>query len=338
MEGRLDLCTDTAALGPRLWQRSCSSWHVAACVSRFCDPPRWLLWLQPHLRPTHRWEALDRSLRRVDAVLNEAARSTGLELDRVCDGSVGGMLGGLTQMPPSLEQHYRTPFEVEAPDEVVIGDEDCTAAGRKHQAPSPGGVGRPSQQERLSGSPRSSGCADHNSLPEDPPQSPADSLRHPQMQERSEHGSPSCSVRQATVAASLAGDVAEASPRHTPREEWTLTISSGSSQEASPRQTPEVDSHHQAPAEACAVQSQPEPDLALAEATAVGTEPDPDVWFEVSPNTGRVHLHAAADGTEPFGLSIPIRSLLARNDPEPVLEELFKAVKSRSGALATLPA
>lgn len=40
-------------------------------------------------------------------------------------------------------------------------------------------------------------------------------------------------------------------------------------------------------------------------------------------------MHAAADGSEPFGLSIPVRALLARNDPELLLEELVKAVESR---------
>ena len=48
----------------------------------------------------------------MDAVLNEAARSTGLELDRVCDGCDGGMLGGLTQMPPPpLERARHTRFD-----------------------------------------------------------------------------------------------------------------------------------------------------------------------------------------------------------------------------------
>ena len=67
----------------------------------------------------------------------------------------------------------------------------------------------------------------------------------------------------------------------------------------------------------------------LADAAPSTADPDPEVWFEVSPNTGRVHLHAAADGAAPLGLSIPFRALLARNDPQPVLEELVRAVTSR---------
>ena len=75
----------------------------------------------------------------------------------------------------------------------------------------------------------------------------------------------------------------------------------------------------------------------MADADAEGAAPaddpdqdaDVDVWFEVSPNTGRVHLHAAPDGRSPLGLSLPVRALLARNDPAPLLEELVAAVESR---------
>ena len=54
-----------------------------------------------------------------------------------------------------------------------------------------------------------------------------------------------------------------------------------------------------------------------------------DVWFEVSPNTARVHLHAAPDGSSPLGLSLPVRALLARNEPAPLLQELVAAVQDR---------
>ena len=67
----------------------------------------------------------------------------------------------------------------------------------------------------------------------------------------------------------------------------------------------------------------------LATAARGSAQPDPDVWFEVSPNTGRVHLHVAVDGSEPLGLNIPVRALLARKEPQPLLEELVKAINSR---------
>ncbi len=77
--------------------------------------------------------------------------------------------------------------------------------------------------------------------------------------------------------------------------------------------------------------------MAAEDADAAGAAPsdgvfadaDEDVWFEVSPNTARVHLHAAPDGRSPLGLSVPVRALLARNEPAPVLEELVTAVRNR---------
>lgn len=95
-----------------------------------------------------RWESLDRSLRRVDAVLNMAARSTGLELDRVCDGSTGGMLGGLTQMPPpplELRHHAESPERM--PDEALCGDAGGVL-GRESPALPMEDVYRSSQQEQ----------------------------------------------------------------------------------------------------------------------------------------------------------------------------------------------
>ena len=280
-----------------------------------------------------RWEALDRSLRRVDAVLNEAARSTGLELDRVCDGSLG-MLGGLTQMPPPLEQHHHSAFTDEVPDKVVTNDDDGEAGACTQQAPSSGGVGFASQPDQQSDSPCSSDCEGPGVLTQKPPQPPADSPRSPARKEQSQHDSPSHDVRQASIAPSPDEDATQDSPRHTPREEWTQEdVISISSQEASPRQTPDTDSLLQTSVEVYDVRSPPQPEFALAEAASSSAEQDPEVWFEVSPNTGRVHLHAVADGSEPFGLSVPVRALLARNDPEPLLEELVRAVESRSVTL-----
>ena len=285
---------------------------------------------------TRRWEALDRSLRHVDAVLNEAAQSTGLELDRVCDGSAGGMLGGLTQMPPSPMLLRHAPFmdkslqaAVTNDDEAVISDDDDdgAAAEFEQQAPTPGGVCCMGQRDRHSGSPCSSGggCADTSA--QDPPHFTADSPRHSPRAERSQNISSSRSRRQAGAGASMEEDIT--SPRHTPREEWSQGSDSSSVQEVSPP----PDSDHQASVEDCIDLSHSQPMPAPAEATSGVAEPDPDIWFEVSPNTGRVHLHAAADGAAPFGLSIPVRALLARNDPEPLLEELVKAVESRSGTV-----
>ena len=263
----------------------------------------------------------------MDAVLNEAARSTGLELDRVCDGSLG-MLGGLTQMLPPLEQHHHSGFTQEGPAEVLTHDDDGAAAECIPKEPSSGGGGCTSQQERPSDVPSSSDCEGHGVLTQDPPQSPLASSRDSAKKEQSQHDSPGHDVQQASVAPSSDQDATQDSPRHTPREEWTQdVISISSSQEASPRPTPQTDSLPQASVDVCDVRSPPEPVCAPAEESCA--EPDPEVWFEVSPNTGRVHLHAAADGSEPFGLSIPVRALLARNDPELLLEELVKAVESR---------
>lgn len=50
----------------------------------------------------------------------------------------------------------------------------------------------------------------------------------------------------------------------------------------------------------------------------------PQVWFEVSGNTSRVHLHAAPDGTAPLRLSLPMEALLVGDSPP--LEELLQAV------------
>ena len=50
----------------------------------------------------------------------------------------------------------------------------------------------------------------------------------------------------------------------------------------------------------------------------------PQVWFEVSANTSRLHLHAAADGSAPLRLSLPLESLLVGDSPP--LEELLQAV------------
>ena len=58
-------------------------------------------------------------------------------------------------------------------------------------------------------------------------------------------------------------------------------------------------------------------------------EPEAEVWFEVSGTTGRVHLHAAADGSAPLGLSLPAETLLARSGASPVLEELLDVVDKR---------
>ena len=33
-------------------------------------------------------------------------------------------------------------------------------------------------------------------------------------------------------------------------------------------------------------------------------------WFEVSAHSSRVHLHTAADGTQPMGLNVPLEALL----------------------------
>lgn len=61
-----------------------------------------------------------------------------------------------------------------------------------------------------------------------------------------------------------------------------------------------------------------------------------EVWFEVSGNTGRVHLHAAPDGSAPLRLSLPMEALLAGDSPP--LEELLGAVGLDSGPPSPVPA
>ena len=78
-----------------------------------------------------------------------------------------------------------------------------------------------------------------------------------------------------------------------------------------------------------ATAAQEEDAAGSAPSNDLNVDADLDIWFEVSPNTGRVHLHAAPDGRSPLGLSLPVRALLARNDPAPVLEELVTAVRNR---------
>lgn len=57
--------------------------------------------------------------------------------------------------------------------------------------------------------------------------------------------------------------------------------------------------------------------------------PETDVWFEVSATTGRIHFHGSADGSALLGLSLPAETLLARNGPSPLLEELLDVVDKR---------
>ena len=73
----------------------------------------------------------------------------------------------------------------------------------------------------------------------------------------------------------------------------------------------------------------PEPPQHAPEATAAAEGEEAEVWFEVSPTTGRLHLHGAADGSAPLGLSLPPETLLARAGPSPLLEDLLDEVDRR---------
>ena len=61
----------------------------------------------------------------------------------------------------------------------------------------------------------------------------------------------------------------------------------------------------------------------------------PQVWFEVSAHTNRVHFHAAADGSAPLGLSLPLEllQLAAQAEPPPALTELLDAIDRRCALL-----
>jgi hypothetical protein len=38
----------------------------------------------------------------------------------------------------------------------------------------------------------------------------------------------------------------------------------------------------------------------------------PSLWFELSPHTGRLHLHGADDGSSPLGLSVHLAAVVGR--------------------------
>ena len=61
----------------------------------------------------------------------------------------------------------------------------------------------------------------------------------------------------------------------------------------------------------------------------------PQVWFEVSAHTNRVHFHAAADGSAPLGLSLPLEllQLAAQAELPPALSELLDAIDRRCACL-----
>ncbi|KAL0027354.1 hypothetical protein WJX79_003195 [Trebouxia sp. C0005] len=68
----------------------------------------------------------------------------------------------------------------------------------------------------------------------------------------------------------------------------------------------------------------------VIEAQTAGQE-KPSVWFEVSPHTSRLHFHAAKDGSDPFGLSLPMGALQGTG-VSASLQELLQAVDTRSAS------
>ena len=52
------------------------------------------------------------------------------------------------------------------------------------------------------------------------------------------------------------------------------------------------------------------------------------VWFEVSAHTSRLHFHAAKDGSEPFGLSLPMGTLQGAG-VSASLQDLLQALDTR---------
>ncbi|KAK9844937.1 hypothetical protein WJX74_008894 [Apatococcus lobatus] len=53
------------------------------------------------------------------------------------------------------------------------------------------------------------------------------------------------------------------------------------------------------------------------------------VWFEVSQNTGRVHMHHAVDGSAMLGLSLPMELLLMEDGPCATLANIYHALDCR---------
>ena len=203
-----------------------------------------------------RWEGLDRSLRRVDAVLNEAARSTGLELDRVCDGSAGGMLGGLTQMPPpppSRECHAMSLAEM--PNEVIHSDADgvlghlrqsppveIAHGSAQHEQATDADAQRPSQARPRARSDPGASLPAHLPAADSPSSTGKVMTEEPLLPPlggcipgSSQHqaaGSPSYSgCDGAGVLTQQQPESPVTSPRHTPREEWSEDHSAGETQQ-----------------------------------------------------------------------------------------------------------
>ncbi|KAK9866369.1 hypothetical protein WJX84_005962 [Apatococcus fuscideae] len=87
-------------------------------------------------------------------------------------------------------------------------------------------------------------------------------------------------------------------------------------------------------------------DLAAEDALALLDMQD-KVWFEVSANTGRVHMHMAADGSRMLGLSLPLELLLMGEGPSVTLQDIYRALDTRkaggaahvgpAGVLAVIP-
>lgn len=50
----------------------------------------------------------------------------------------------------------------------------------------------------------------------------------------------------------------------------------------------------------------------------------------MSANTGRVHMHQAADGSSMLGLSLPLELLQMEDGPSATLDDIYRAVDTRS--------
>lgn len=74
----------------------------------------------------YRWEALDRSISRVDSVLNKVSDGTGgLQLDQVCEGDVGKLVGYNTAPPnPADDSEGQSPTQSPERSPSATGSEE----------------------------------------------------------------------------------------------------------------------------------------------------------------------------------------------------------------------
>jgi hypothetical protein len=261
-----------------------------------------------------RWQQLNRSLARVAAVHdgageggsgNEAvAAQAGLLVDGVLDAEEGGM----TQAAAGARGWAPPPTSAAA----QLGHQEWPGDGSEapSRRDSPGG-GTQTGESPL------------------PPATAAAAMRAAAAAAAGGEvgaGVPHCCACERPAAGSAPESVA-ANPAE------TADSRAGAAEECSPRGTQVPAAAPPAPSPALqGPASASTPPQAPASAACPPAQPcgGVPVWFEVSANTQRVHLHGAADGSAPLHLSLPQEALLAHGSP--ALQQLLEAVRAAEQA------